>query len=297
MSKKVILAGDIGGSHITIGRFVENSDGFVLLDIQRRAIDSYASKLKILNEWATFIRDMAHQHENFRLTLAMPAPFDYEDGICLIQEQGKFKYLFNVNLKFELSGMLGISQTDIKFINDAQAFLLGETFFGKVNGAQRVLGLTLGSGLGSSIKQGQQIVDGELWKSPFKDGIAEDYLGSSWFINWVKNEKGIQVKGVKEIIQDKEIFDKTGNVFDVFADNLAEFISLHHSIIMMDKVIIGGNISLSSTYFLDRLIENLQLKGINIPIEISQLGEKSAVYGALTVFLENSNQLGEKLLH
>jgi len=66
---------------------------------------------------------------------------------------------------------------------------------------------------------------------------------------------------------------------------------------MMDKVIIGGNISLSSTYFLDRLIENLQLKGINIPIEISQLGEKSAVYGALTAFLENSNQLGEKLLH
>jgi glucokinase len=297
MSKKVVLAGDIGGSHITIGRFVEISDGFQLEDIQRRSIDSYASKLEILNEWTTFIREMIHQGEIFRLSLAMPAPFNYEDGICLIQEQGKFKYLFNVNLKLELSDLLGIAQSDLKFINDAHAFLLGETFFGKVNGAQRVLGLTLGSGLGSSIKIGQQVVDGELWKSSFKNGIAEDYLGSSWFINWVKKEKGIQVKGVKEIIQEKGILDIAGNVFGEFADNLAEFISLHYSTIKMDKVILGGNISLSSSFFIDKLIENLLLKGINIPVEVSQLGEKSAVYGALTAFFENDFQLGEKPIH
>lgn len=297
MSKKVVLAGDIGGSHITIGRFVEISDGFQLEDIQRRSIDSYASKLKILNEWITIFHDMTRQGESIRLSLAMPAPFNYEDGICLIQEQGKFKYLFNVNLKSELSDLLGIAQSDLKFINDAQAFLLGETFFGKVNGAQRVLGLTLGSGLGSSIKIGQHVEDGELWKSSFKDGIAEDYLGSSWFVNWVKKETGIKVKGVKEIIQEKEILYRAGNVFGEFADNLAEFISLHYSIIRMDKVILGGSISLSSSYFLDRLIENLLEKGIDIPIEVSQLGEKSALYGALTVFLENSDQLVKKLIN
>jgi glucokinase len=297
MSKKVVLAGDIGGSHITIGRFVEISDGFQLEDIQRRSIDSYASKLKILNEWITIFHDMTRQGESIRLSLAMPAPFNYEDGICLIQEQGKFKYLFNVNLKSELSDLLGIAQSDLKFINDAQAFLLGETFFGKVNGAQRVLGLTLGSGLGSSIKIGQHVEDGELWKSSFKDGIAEDYLGSSWFVNWVKKETGIKVKGVKEIIQEKEILYSAGNVFGEFADNLAEFISLHYSIIRMDKVILGGSISLSSSYFLDRLIENLLEKGIDIPIEVSQLGEKSALYGALTMFLENSDQLVKKLIN
>lgn len=297
MSKKVILAGDIGGSHITIGRFVEIFDGFQLEEIQRRSIDSFASKLEILDELTAFILDMTHQGESFRLSLAMPAPFNYEDGICLIQEQGKFKYLFNVNLKIELSDILRIDQSDLKFINDAQAFLLGETFFGKVNGAQRVLGLTLGSGLGSSIKNGQQVVDGELWKSSFKDGIAEDYLGSSWFINWMKKEKGIQIKGVKEIIQEKEILEIAGNVFGEFADNLAEFISLHYLTIKMDKVILGGNISLSYSFFMDKLIQNLLIKGIDIPVEVSLLGEKSALYGALTAFLENDGQLGKKLIH
>ncbi|WP_373494186.1 ROK family protein [Aquiflexum sp.] len=289
MSKNVILAGDIGGSHISIGRFVENSDSFLLDNIQRTQIDSYASKSKILEEWAVIIRNMVHQNEIFSLSLAMPAPFDYEQGICLIQEQGKFKHLYNINIRNELSGLLGIYPSDIKFINDAKAFLLGETFFGQMNGAETVLGLTLGSGLGSSIKKDRQVVDGELWQSPFRDGIAEDYLGSTWFVNWVKRETGIQVNGVKEIIQNREILDKAGNVFDVFADNLAEFISLHYPKIQMEKVVLGGNISLSSPYFLNKLMDNLAKKEINIPVEVSQLGEKSAIYGALTVFFENNN--------
>ena len=296
MSKKLILAGDIGGSHITIGKFIESSDGYQLDKIQRIPVDSYAAKSDILNEWATFIKSMANFNETFLLSLAMPAPFDYNNGICLIQEQGKFKHLYNVNLRDELSVLLGIPPSNIKFINDAQAFLLGENYFGMVNGANRVLGLTLGSGLGSSIKINRDIKDGELWKSSFKDGIAEDYLGSSWFVNWVRKESGIQVEGVKEIIQDQQIFLKAGGVFDVFADNLADFIALHHSNLELDKVILGGNITLSSSFFLNRVIANLRQKEIHIPVEISQLGEKSAVFGALALIFEKKLQLGEKLI-
>lgn len=296
MSKTSILAGDIGGSHITIGKFVENSNGYKLDKIQRMYIDSLSPKSNILDQWTTMIKNLVTSGEFFSLSLAIPAPFDYKNGICLIQEQGKFRHLFKVNLRNELSGRLDIPSFKIKFINDAQAFLLGETYFGQVNGAKSVLGLTLGSGLGSSIKINQKIVDGELWKSTFKDGIAEDYLGSAWFVNWVKNETGIHVNGVKEIIQNQEIFEKAGAVFDVFADNLSEFIALHYSMLRMDKVILGGNISLSSSYFLDRLIRNLYQNKIHIPVEVSQLGEKSAVFGALAVFLERKQLLGEKLI-
>ncbi|WP_373520909.1 ROK family protein [Aquiflexum sp.] len=286
MSNRIILAGDIGGSHITLGRFDENNDCFILKDFQRKQIDSYATKSKILKEWTTIIRSMVNEGENFSISLAMPAPFKYDLGICLIQEQGKFKHLYKINLRDELSELLGIPQSQIKFINDAQAFLLGETFFGQVKGAEIVLGLTLGSGLGSSIKKGQHVVDAELWKFPFKDGIAEDYLGSSWFVSWVKRETGIHVNGVKDIIQDQEIFEKTRGIFDLFADNLADFIYLQHSKIRMEKVILGGNISMASNLFMNRLKDNLWLNKINIPIEVSQLGEKSAIYGAITMFLE-----------
>jgi glucokinase len=50
------------------------------------------------------------------------------------------------------------------------------------------MGLTLGSGLGSSLKKGCKISDAGLWSSPFKEGIAEDYLGTGWFVQWVKKE-------------------------------------------------------------------------------------------------------------
>ncbi|WP_194975096.1 ROK family protein [Aquiflexum lacus] len=296
MSNRTILAGDIGGSHITIGRFVENPGNILLEDFQRKQIDSYATKSMILMEWKSLIQRMVLPGESFLLSLAFPAPFDYNQGICLIQEQGKFKHLYEVNLRDELSELLGIPPSDIKFINDAQAFLLGETVFGQLNGAKRVLGLTLGSGLGSSIKKGQQVIDGELWKSPFRDGIAEDYLGSSWFVDWVKKETGIEVNGVKEIIQSQEIFEKAGSVFNVFADNLAEFILLNYPEIQMEKIILGGNISLSSTHFMNRLQYNLQRNGLYIPVEVSQLGEKSAVCGALTLFLEDNNQVDQNLI-
>jgi glucokinase len=296
MSKRIILAGDIGGSHITIGKFVEIPGNFLLEDFQRKQIDSFATKSMILMDWKSLIQPMVLSGESFFLSLAFPAPFDYKEGICLIQEQGKFKHLYKVNLREELSEILGIPPSNIKFINDAQAFLLGETVFGQLNGPRKVLGITLGSGLGSSIKKDQQVVDGDLWRSPFRDGIAEDYLGSAWFIDWVKKETGIEVSGVKEIIQNQEIFEKAGRVFNVFADNLAEFILLNYPKIRMEKVILGGNISLSSMHFMDRLLNNLQKNELNIPVEVSRLGEKSAVYGAMTLFLEDPGQIEPNLL-
>lgn len=282
MSKKIILSGDIGGSHITVGRFIQKDSVFELENLKREPLDSYGSKSFILDHWVSIFTDLIQIGEDYMLALAMPAPFDYKNGICLIEKQGKFKNLFGIDLRKELSIQLGILPTHIFFINDAEAFLLGEVSFSGGEMANNILGLTLGSGLGSSIKVGNTVRDGGLWSSPFKSGIAEDYLSSRWFVNWIKQELNIQVDGVKEIVSNPEIMRKGSSVFDLFANNLADFIENQHKEFKVDKIILGGNISKAHSFFLDKTLHYLQTKGLDIPIEVSQLGEKSAVFGALS---------------
>lgn len=288
MTNRKILAGDIGGSHFTLAQFEETLLGPELIRLERVAVDSTGSKEEILTSWSTLIKNMIGPENDISIALAMPAPFDYDSGVCLIREQGKFLQLFEINLKTELSLRLHIPESSIVFINDAQAFLLGEAEFGKGKGITSLMCLTLGSGLGSSVKQGDEVRDAGLWQQPFKDGIAEDYLGTSWFVNYVKQEFGIEIEGVKEMLVHQGISDRLDQIFDLYAQNLADFICDQYGVYKMDKVILGGNITRASDMFLEKTLKLLKSSGVLIPVEISDLGEKSAVYGAASVLFKKN---------
>ncbi len=288
-----IIAGDVGGSHLTAALFEEQGGLFNLIDHQRILVDSTKSKSDIITKWAAVFSNYITAKEKFFLVLAMPAPFDYANGICMIQDQNKFKSLYGVDLKTELSTILGISASDIKFVNDAQAFLSGEAFFGLGRGFDKILGITLGSGLGSAVKIAYDISDADLWSSEFKNGIAEDYLGTQWFVQFALDQWNLPLNGVKDILAPKHQ-NKQNQIFDHFAKNLADFIALHFERIQMDQVIIGGNISLSHKLFLEQTIVHLRNKQINIPVVISEIGEKSALYGAASVFLDRKDLVGSQ---
>ena len=69
-----------------------------------------------------------------RVGVAAPGPFDYENGICMVHGLGKLEGLFNVDMRAELA-RAACRPTSIRFLNDAEAFLLGES----VAGAARVM--------------------------------------------------------------------------------------------------------------------------------------------------------------
>jgi glucokinase len=289
MTRKKIIAGDVGGSHITLALFEENSSGIKLIGIERENVDSFADKSVIIDQWVSCFKKLDSMKEALFVSLAMPAPFDYKQGVCLIKEQGKFKSLYGVNVKKELSSQLEIDETSINFINDAQAFLLGESVFGGGIGLNSLLGITLGSGLGSAVKSGNQVRDAELWNSPFKDSIAENYLGTSWFVEWAKSELGINIGGVKDFISHPKVIGRLEEVFDTYSTHLADFIHKQYHDFEMEKVIIGGNISLSCDLFLNKTISKLSYSGLEIPIEISKLGERSALYGAASILIDDEH--------
>lgn len=289
MTQKKILAGDIGGSHLTIGLFEKKETQLELLHTERSTIDSSLTEDEILAQWYSIFKQYIDTPNDFHISLAMPAPFDYHKGICLIKDQGKFKNLYGVNLKLKLSKELGLPLSRIKFINDAEAFLQGEALFGKGTGFSSLLGLTLGSGLGSAFKKGKRVVDAELWSSPFKEGMVEDYLGTIWFTKWAEKKFDKKLSGVKEILDNEGFINEIVPLFKIYAENLSEFLvrewHKHH----FEAVVIGGNISLSAHLFKDQVMENLQIAGIDIPIRISDLGELSALYGASSLYIDSNS--------
>src|SRR6478752_1532186 len=108
MEKPAVLGVDIGGSHITAA-LVNLETGTLIQDsIKRNAVNSKQEKEAILSAWCSVITD-AFKSTNLKekyIGIAMPGPFDYENGISLIKEQDKFNALYLVNVKEELANRL-----------------------------------------------------------------------------------------------------------------------------------------------------------------------------------------------
>jgi glucokinase len=277
-----VLGVDIGGSHITAALVDLETKVIVAGSEKREFVDSNGSAEEILSSWCTLIDQTFKEHgiTQKRIGIAMPGPFDYVHGISLIRDQEKFRSLYQMNLKEALAERLGMEPEGIVFINDAAAFLQGEVFGGAAMDFNPVLGLTLGTGLGAARSLDGEAHDAALWNSPFKDGIAEDYLSTRWFLNAYQKLTGEAVRGVKELTELQDSEEVVHALFQEFAGNLATFIRDKAQEIHATAVVLGGNISNANEYFLPALTRALQEKHSNLQIRIAELKEDAALIGA-----------------
>ena len=278
----LILGVDIGGSHITTGIVDIEKKGLIPKSIKRKHIDSSGSAENILTGWTEIINESFECCEGQikRIGIAMPGPFDYENGISLIKNQDKFKSLYQLNIKKELAQRLNIQSSDIKFINDAAAFMQGEVFCGAAKGYDKALGLTLGTGLGSAVVVNGQSKDAELWNSKFLNGIAEDYFSTRWFVSKYKSLTGIELVGVKELADIVKTDLYAMQVFNEFGRGLGYFLADIIKETKSEVVILGGNISQAFNLFAPHLIENLKALHLHTEIKITELNEHAALIGA-----------------
>lgn len=89
--------------------------------------------------------------------VAIPGPFDYAAGIGSFEGVAKFGALSGVDVGRRL--LDGIPAADrVIFLNDADAFLVGEWAAGAAVGHERVAGITLGTGIGSAFLADGRVV-------------------------------------------------------------------------------------------------------------------------------------------
>ena len=277
-----VLGIDIGGSHITAALVDMETRSIIASSIQRRGVNSNDPAEQILSSWCEVIKAV---YQNFdietkRIGIAMPGPFDYEAGISLIQDQDKFRSLYQMNIKQELARRLVIAEKNIRFVNDAAGFLQGEVFSGAAREGKRVIGLTLGTGLGSAFCENGIAEDAALWESAFKDGIAEDYLSTRWFVSRYFQLTGSKIAGVKEINSAGNDEAAQQQLFEEFGYHLADFLIPLIKEKLADTVVLGGNISNAHAAFLPYLQKKFQEQNVVVNLKVAALQENASLIGA-----------------
>jgi glucokinase len=275
MKDKVVLSVDIGGSHITTALVDMQRRTFLPGSIHREHIDSHAGASDIINGWSHVMKkSMLAGGMVHHIGIAMPGPFDYEEGISFIKGLHKYEALYGLNVKELLAAQLGIDKADIRFMNDASCFLQGELFNGAVKGEKEVLGLTLGTGFGSSVAENGIAQEGTFWKTPFLDAAAEEYFSTRWFLRRYEELSGERITSVKELATMAQHSSYALTVFQEFGYNLAMFLLEQQPIPSL--IVLGGNIAQAFNLFRS----NLQYHMKDTRFVVSELGEEAILLGA-----------------
>jgi glucokinase len=151
---------DIGGTHVTAA-LVDLEAGRVLPDsVHRRSLDGGAPADVLLHAIVGCASELAAPAAA-AWGVAVPGPFDYAKGIARFEGVGKFDALNGVDIGAVLRRELPGGPSTVVFVNDAIAFGLGEWAFGAGAGHDRMVGITLGTGVGSAfLDRGTQVASG-----------------------------------------------------------------------------------------------------------------------------------------
>jgi len=278
----IVTGIDIGGSHITVALIDLDSHAIIPGTIVRRHVNAKGSAEEIVDAWTKAITECKNFRPGVssRIGIAMPGPFDYEKGISFVKGLDKFEALYNLNVKQLLAEQLGIGPTDIFMMNDAGCFLKGEVFGGAAQDCQRVVAITLGTGLGSGAYTDGILHDGDLFYTPYKDANAEDYLSTRWFIKEYREQTGIAAKNVKDIAGRVSSDPKAADAFITFGQNLGEVLSAYIKKHDAETVVIGGNIANAWDLFMPETLKVLRSNSLQVSVVKAMLGEEAALLGA-----------------
>jgi len=292
MNSSVILAFDVGGTQIKAAAVCGGT-------IIGPSVAHYESRAElaadeIINNFARIVRDVISkvEQDNQRISglgMAFPGPFDYKNGISLIRGLGKFDSLYKLPIGKLLEKALRSDATvqerlapefRITFENDASLFGLGEAVYGEAQGADRVVCLTIGTGLGSCFLEHGRLVkqrsdvpeNGWLYEVPYRNGIADDYISKRGIIQ-LALELGMDLRGrdVRELAN-SAISEEPGarQLFELFGQRMALILFPALRVFAPDRIILGGQISKSGFLFAHTFQEGLASQGLRTHVLISQ---------------------------
>ncbi|MFD4507055.1 ROK family protein [Streptomyces sp. NPDC058457] len=152
---------EVGGTHVTAA-LVDLTAGETVGEAMRRPLPARGTAEEIL-DGVTAAASLIGAPAGAPWGVAVPGPFDYESGIALFRDVGKFDALYGVDVRAELSRRMRPAPGTLRFLNDADAFGIGEFVAGAVAGHERVVCITLGSGVGSAfLDRGEPVNHGPL---------------------------------------------------------------------------------------------------------------------------------------
>lgn len=300
--QRFALALDVGGTFLKSALIGSNGE-ILKKSLQRIPINAQGSKETIIGTFVRIMKLILQITKDRKLNvvgvgIGMPGPFDYQKGISLMKH--KFEAIHGLNLKQEFIKCLKLKKDFlIRFEHDAGVFLRGEAWRGAAQGYNRIVGLTIGSGLGAAFMIDSQIVNKNsgmplysIWSRPYKNGIVEDKVSRHGIITRYRELVGRECPNnidVKEIafraLKDKDKISL--QVFEEFGSILGEALKPIISDFEAECLVLGGQISKSFSLFAKPLEEKLRSVSQLKKVTSSQLIDLSALYGAAKLVFES----------
>lgn len=312
MNKDFLVGVDIGGTTVKLAFIDEAGEIFDKWEIQtpREEAGKY-----ILEHVSQSVLSQAKEHGIKRsqlLAIGVGAPgyIDVENGIIIEAVNLGWR---NYPIQKELEERL---QLPAVADNDANLAAGGEKWKGAGEGADNLLAITLGTGVGGGVIAGGEIIHGEQGMAgeighitSVKSGGAPCNCGKSGCLETVASATGIARLALESIQEQpsgylKDVFDKQGSitakdVFDGAKAKDAEALkiveeSMEHlgfaianlaNTLNPETIVIGGGVSKAGLFLVDYIREAFNKYAIplvakNTTINIATLGNDAGVIGA-----------------
>jgi predicted NBD/HSP70 family sugar kinase len=260
----VVGAMDIGGTHATAGRVETGARSVETSSRVRVSLSSDGTRSELLGEISRAASSIARP-DVMRLGVAVPGPFDYSAGVSLIAH--KLHGLYGVDLRSALGSALRFTDaTAVRFVNDADAFVLGEWWAGAARGHARAVGITLGTGLGAAFATKGVIVrswpgipaDGPLYRQSFRGAPVEETISSGAVAGRYRAVAGEQLDS--EAIAGRASGGERSAraTFEELGRALAEFLTPWLRTFEPTCLVVGGSIARSWELFGEKLRAELE---------------------------------------
>jgi glucokinase len=210
------------------------------------------------------------------LAIAICGPFDLESGESRMQGVAKFEDIYGIDLRAVLRERTTIGDRPIRFARDNDSAGTGEALTGAGHGVDRMMTITLGTGMGTCVTD-------HAWPVEFIDGFGVEHLGmrpTPWngrsddvlSARGLADRLGVAVADLQAAVDDplnaEIVYDHGHRLGEFLAPVTVEF--------DVQLVVIGGGLSAA----FDRFGPAIQAH-LDVPVRPIELGAAGPLLGAV----------------
>ncbi|HEV2830667.1 MAG TPA: ROK family protein [Hanamia sp.] len=282
MNSSHIIGIDLGGTNISAGLVIRNE----LQKISSRKINAYGSAEEVLEELFSVTDELMNDSVT-SIGIGVPGLVDIEKGLVFD--------VVNIPSWKEIALRKWMEERyrlPVSINNDANCFALGEFYFGKGKDCHSMIGLTIGTGLGSGLilnkklYSGKNCGAGEFGMISYLDKYYEYYASGQYFKNVYQIDGEVVFQNaLKGNLKAIKMYEEMGT-------HLGNAIRMILYALDVELIILGGSVRLAYPYFSKTMWQQIntiafQKSASGLRIEISEL-ENSGVLGAAALFYEQN---------
>lgn len=276
-----IIGVDLGGTNIRAGKVVQHE----IVKIAKAPTNSEGTVEEVLETIFSVI-DECFDGNTQSIGIGVPSVVDVEKGI--VYDVVNIPSWKVVPLKSILENKYKVP---VYVNNDANCFALGEKYFGKAQAYKSVVGLCIGTGMGSGLIFNEKLYEGvncgagEFGNIPYLKSNFEGYCSGQFF----SEEKKIAAVDAYHLAVKGDL--TALKIFEEFGFHMGQAIKSILYAYDPEIIVLGGSLTNAYKFFQPAMFEAIQdfaYRNVltNLKIEISEL-EHSAIYGAAALYLNS----------